>query len=153
MSKKIRIPTLKKEETSQRAAFHLPLKVRDGKAFQVLEHDIKNMSFTWGEKFGGKVRPGKILGSALTLHSYGYAGFFKPSVYEVLCQIPKELVDTPTWFIVNGPNTAADFYRSMESEDEAKVREIMEVPDDDSVRKAFDEGFHTARTIFYERKV
>lgn len=153
MSKKIRIPTLKKDETNRRAEVHLPLKVRDGKALQVPKHNIKEFSYPFSLTFGGEIQPGKIVGSAFTLHEYGYAGVFKPSVYEVICQIPKDLVDTPTWFIICGPQTAADFYRSMESEDEARVREIMEAPDDDSVRKAFDAGFHTARTIFYERAV
>lgn len=147
----VKIPKLEDAELTRRQALHLPLVRRDGRFLTVPKHNVKQMSYPWIEKLGPEVNPGPVVGTALTLHGYGYAGFFKPSVAEVLCQIPEGLVDVPTWFLVTGPDTAADFYKSLESEDEALVREMLEAPPDDSVHRAFDAGFHTARTVFFKR--
>lgn len=149
--KKVSIPKIGDAEVERRRALHLPLVLRNGSYLTVPPHDIRSTAYPWLEKLGAPATPGRLLGAALTLHGYGYHGFFKPSVHEVLCQVPQALLDVPTWFVVHGPDTADDFYKSLDSEAEALVREVMEEGPDDSVKRAFDAGFHTARTLFFAR--
>ena len=63
-----------------------------------------------------------------TLHTYAYYGFFKPSIAEVLAQIPSHLVDSVIAFETKGPGDADDL-------------------NDD--RSALNAGFHAATTILY----
>jgi hypothetical protein len=63
------------------------------------------------------------------LHRYGYHGFFKPSIAEVLCQMPAGL--DADFFEVIGPETAEDLNNELD---------------------ALKAGFHVATTIFYKRK-
>jgi hypothetical protein len=68
--------------------------------------DHWNQSFPWG------ARPNKVaddlveVGRIWTLHGYGYYGFFKPSVAEVLRQIPADLLPQVDFFLVRGQDGA-----------------------------------------------
>lgn len=66
-----------------------------------------------------------------TLHNYGYYGFFKPSVDEVLNQIPEHMLDEVEYFHVQGPQDANDL---------------------NAQRIHLNEGFHLAQTTFYRRR-
>ena len=66
-----------------------------------------------------------------TLHTYGYYGLFKPTVEEVLSQIPHCVVDEVIAFEVDGPKDANDLNKH-------KVE--------------LNEGFHVARTTFYKQR-
>jgi hypothetical protein len=91
--------------------------------------DLRGCAFPWDPKFiespGGLVEVAR----ATTLHRYGYHGFFKPSIAEVLCQMPEGL--DADFFEVVGPEMADDLNK--------------ELP-------ALNAGFHVATTIFYKRK-
>lgn len=65
-----------------------------------------------------------------TLHGYGYYGFFKPSVAEVIVQIPPDLLSKTDFFLVRGPKDVNDLNAT-----KAYV---------------FDNGKHVAQTILYQ---
>lgn len=63
------------------------------------------------------------------IHRYGYYGMFKPSIAEVLSQIPEhELIFVNAFEIIKYPNTAADFKRNP---------------------NAFEQGFHSSTVRLY----
>lgn len=125
------IPELTDEERARRVRIK-PLVKRRGKIYEVPEHDIEGVSFPWLDltnEFAGELHE---IAKIRTLHSWAYYGFFKPSVLEVLAQIPEELVDRIDFFTVDGPETAADLIREKE---------------------AMDAGFHVAETTLYGSKI
>lgn len=68
----------------------------------------------------------KILTHVKMLHGYGYPGFFKPSVAEILSQIPKEYIkDTVAFEIIDTYPMSGD---------------------------EFDDGYHTSSVRLYVRK-
>lgn len=49
------------------------------------------------------------------LHTYGYYGFFKPSIAEVLSQVPEKTIEEANYFeIVSSPKTREDVFRYSE---------------------------------------
>ena len=102
--------------------------------FIELDGDIINTSYIWEPKFTGTVdyEQYEVLGDATTYHGYGYYGLFKPSIAEVLAQIPADYVDVAAAFeIVGRPETAEDL--------NADIR-ILNL------------GYHVAQVRFYRRK-
>ena len=66
------------------------------------------------------------------LHTYGYHGFFKPSVDEIIRQIPKELLpQTVAFEIIQQPNDQTDLK---------------------FVTKALSSGFHVSTVRLYKAK-
>jgi hypothetical protein len=94
--------------------------------------DLVSTAYTWDPKFKDEVLPElKVLQTIRTYHGYGYYGFFKPSIAEVLAQIPGNLIQRVYGFeIIQVPQTAEDLNEHIEY-----VRE----------------GFHLALTRLYER--
>ena len=46
------------------------------------------------------------------LHSYGYPGLFKPSIYEILAQIEEvDILMAQAFEIIDYPKVAEDFYK------------------------------------------
>jgi hypothetical protein len=75
--------------------------------------DLRNMSFLWDArpKLWGRTSDLGYFASISTYHTFGYQGFFKPSVAEVLAQIPEDLLGQTVAFEVLGPSRAtADGY-------------------------------------------
>jgi hypothetical protein len=94
-------------------------------------HDIanaRNYSYLWNYML--PTDPGELVEVAQvqTLHTFGYLGLFKPSIAEVLCQMPSDL--DADFFEVVGPNTSVDL---------------------NAERDAVNAGFHVATTIFYKK--
>lgn len=124
----MKIPKLTNERLAELQATIKPV-IRDGKDLWYIEDvDPRNIAFTWDPKPTEKATGLKLLCTARTLHTYGYHGFFKPSIAEVLAQVPADLVDKAVAFEVNGPGTADDLNQEKE---------------------ALDAGFHVAQTSFY----
>lgn len=94
--------------------------------------DLVSTAYTWDPKFKDEVLPElKVLQTIRTYHGYGYYGLFKPSIAEVLAQIPGNLIHRVYGFeIVQSPQTAEDLNKHIEY-----VRE----------------GFHLAITVLYEK--
>ena len=98
----------------------------------IVTGDIVGTSYTWDPKFdeSRKVPELKPLGDITTFHGYGYYGMFKPSIAEVLAQIPDVLVQRVVAFeIIGQPESAAD---------------LNAHPD------AVNDGYHVATTRLYE---
>lgn len=90
--------------------------------------DLRCEAFTWDAKRGKKAPMLREIGRVRTLHTYGYYGFFKPTIAEVLAQIPEELLGDAIAFKIKGPQDTDDL-------------------NDD--KEALNQGFHVARTIIY----
>lgn len=94
--------------------------------------DLFNIAYTWDPKVADKATGLKSLCDITTYHTYGYYGFFKPSIAEVLAQIPAEHLDKVVAFeIVGSPKTADDLNREHE---------------------ALNAGYHVATTRLYVRE-
>ena len=90
--------------------------VRDytGQYFYIEPVDPRNGAFTWCPIYAGDVsRLGGIvrISTIYTLHSFGYPGFFKPSVAEVLSMIPQHLLNKVSAFETIGPSDESDLTR------------------------------------------
>lgn len=107
-----------------------PLVRREGQLWRIRRPDLFLDAFPWAPRVTRMVPEDQleVRGETQTLHKYGFYGFFKPSVAEVLAQIPKELEEQKLLFEVVGPNTFSDLTAE---------------------RKALNAGFHVATTTFY----
>ena len=130
----IKIPEISDGVLRELAETIKPLVRRAGELFYVEEHKLRKTSFTWldpKEQASGLKEVARIS----TLHGYGYPGFFKPSVGEVLAQLPPEyLSEGVVAFETRGPDTPKEFYKTEET------------------KAAFEAGFHTAETILYKKE-
>ena len=93
--------------------------------------DLREVACTWHPKKAEEAIDLKFLGDIVTLHEYGHPMLFKPSVAEVLAQIPSHLIDETIAFeIVNKPLSAEDLNKE---------------------QRATRAGFHTATVRLYTR--
>lgn len=109
-------------------------KTENGPLHYITPGDLRNEAFQWEPKWGAKVPSPVKMATVRTLHTFGYYGFFKPSVAECIAQIeadltPEQLVEAVA-FEVQGPRDAADL---------------------NSESAALNAGFHLATTIVYGR--
>ena len=83
-----------------------------GFPYGIEDVDLFTIAYTWDPKPTERIVVTLTpLRDVTTYHSYGSYAFFKPSVAEVLAQIPEDLVDQVTHFeIVWSPDTAADLH-------------------------------------------
>jgi hypothetical protein len=135
------IPEIADERLAELAARIKPLVLRDeskidgqpGRAlWSIKPCDLRGVAFPWDPQWDMPAPADLVpLRVVRTLHTYGYYGMFKPSVAEVLAQIPADLVETAVAFSVDGPKTATDLGKH---------------PDE------LNAGFHVAQTTFYGRK-
>ena len=90
---------------------------KDGNAYPIERVDLRKVSFTWDPKLLKEpITALHSLGEFRCLHTYGYYGLFKPSIDEVLSQIPANLVDAATYFeIVKQPGNQADLGEEQEA--------------------------------------
>ncbi len=103
--------------------------VREGDDLYRIEPvEPRHVSFIWDPQFVDKMEAWQPIGRIQTLHSLDHGGRFKPTIAEVLCMIPEELMSEVTAFEVFGPEDAADLRRQ---------------------RPAIQAGFHVATTILY----
>ena len=123
-------PTSSVEVTLADKKFYIPLRTRAElethadriialvKGKPVVNGDIVGTSYTWDPKYDEerKVPQLKPLADITTYHSYGYYGLFKPSIAEVLAQIPEVLLQRVVAFeIVDRPETAEDLNKHSEA--------------------------------------
>lgn len=94
--------------------------------------DLFSESYTWDPEPASKANGLKLLCDITTYHPYGYYGSFKPSIAQVILQIPSEHLDKVVAFeIVKHPET----------------------PDDlDTESEIFNSGYHVATTRLYVRE-
>ena len=89
-------------------------------------------SYLWDPQPTDRATGLSVLCDITTYHPYGYYGSFKPSIAQVILQIPPEHLDKVIAFeIVKHPETADDL---------------------DSVNEIFNFGYHVATTRLYVRE-
>ena len=142
VEKKVRIPEVPSERIEElskrikpvvrfsRRGFFMRLCVSaDGKPFFIKKVDLFGIAFTWSPKPTKRARGLKQVVDITTYHTWGYYGCFKPSIAEVLAQIPDEYVyEVNAFEIVDSPKTSADLCRYPEE---------------------LNEGYHVATTRLY----
>lgn len=124
-------------------------KIRNGKIVEVLDPNGKlqrddrgslyfikpvnpfNIAFPWDPKPDTRAPRLQELCKITTYHTWAYYGCFKPTIAEVLAQIPAEHLDKTIAFSTQGPETAADLNRHIE---------------------ITNEGYHVAETTLYIRR-
>ncbi|HEY4506152.1 MAG TPA: hypothetical protein VJJ24_01765 [Candidatus Paceibacterota bacterium] len=95
--------------------------------------DLRGVAYTWDPKPARPARDLEPIVDITTYHSYGAPVFFKPSIAEVLAQIPAEYLDAVVAFeIVESPEHRDDLYRDG--------------------GEALNAGYHVATTRLYRRK-
>ena len=77
---------------------------------------LRNQSYIWNANEDKReiVEPGKleIVDDFLCLHTWGYYGLFKPSIAEVLAQVPDYVAkEANTFEIIESPETREDLFR------------------------------------------
>lgn len=106
--------------------------VRFGKKlFYIKPVDLFNIAYLWSPKPDKEAVETNLysLGEYTTYHEYGYYGLFKPSISEVLSQVPKDIQDKVVAF------------------------EIINLIDFDEDLDALNDGYHVAKTRFYGEKM
>lgn len=88
-----RIPTLTDARLDELVARIKPVVEFDGVKRYIQPCHPRNVAYLWDPKPADKAPAFKRVAEIQTLHTYGYIGFFKPSIAEVLSQIPEQLVD------------------------------------------------------------
>lgn len=104
--------------------------------------DHFGQSFTWSTKIGEKIcsvndildsEPGLVTtGVVATLHTWGYYGFFKPSIAEIISQTPLRILKESKYFRLVGPENCDD------------MNKFYDVLND---------GYHVGITTFYKDKI
>jgi len=95
--------------------------------------DPRNVSYLWDPTATNEEVEGIAeLKAITTYHTFGFYGLFKPSIAEVIAQIPEDLLDQVVAFeIIKSPEDAEDLKRE---------------------RKATSAGYHVAVTMLYRKK-
>lgn len=100
-----KIEELPDEELKRRLSFMTPIKTCDDKQIRPLmtqSVDFWRTAFMWDPLLGDPLDLSKIelwdMARIETYHTCGYIALFKPSLGEVLSQIPEHLVDDVTHF-------------------------------------------------------
>lgn len=125
------IPKISDEELEKLYNKIKPLVKIDGILHWIKQpQSLRNVSFLWSPEIFIPAPGFTEICTIQTLHTYGYHGVFKPSVAEVLAQIPVCIVNETVAFYTEGPQTAEDLNKHTEE---------------------LNEGYHVARTTFYKK--
>ncbi len=133
VEKKVWIPEVTEDRIKELAERIKPVVQFDGGKYyiELVLVDLFRTAYTWDPKPANKATGLKLLCDITTYHTYGYHAMFKPSIAEVLAQIPDDYLDKVVAFeIVRSPETADDLNREPEA---LKV------------------GYHVATTRLYAR--
>ena len=137
----VSIPKISREELLERYEHIKPIVEIDGKKYflrEFTEKELTNISYIAHvqQNKRDEVDMNKYIPLAdmdfECIHSYGYPGFFKPSIAEVLAQLNKHDLGIISAFeIIEAPETAEDFYKN---------------------KNAFNNGFHVSTVRLYYKK-
>ena len=92
--------------------------------------DPRKVAFTWDPTPTTPANDLEPICTIRTLHTYGFYGFFKPSIAEVIAQIPEALLIETVAFETRGPQDRDDLGKES---------------------AALNAGFHVAQTTLYRR--
>jgi hypothetical protein len=125
-------PEVSKELIEELAETIHPVVEFDGKKYFIEKVDLFGIAFTWDPKKTEEAVGLKEVATITTFHSWAYYGFFKPTIAEILNQIPEDLrYKVKAFEIVDWPREASDFNKTEES------------------AAAFKASYHTAKTTLY----
>jgi hypothetical protein len=99
-----------------------------GELYYIMPVNARGIAFPWSPKRDVLAEGLIEIARITTLHTYAYHGFFKPTIAEVLSQIPEEYLGQVIAFETHGPETADDLNSEWE---------------------LLNEGYHVAETILY----
>jgi len=116
------VPKITDERLAELLARIRPVHRFDGELCYIKPVDPRRIAFTWDPKKDMRADGLVALQYVMTCHDYGHPSLFKPSVAEVLAQIPEDIVDEVVAFETSRD---ADFDRGL--------------------------GCHVTTTIFYGR--
>lgn len=108
MKRKFEIPKMSTEEIARWYATIKPIVNGDTYLRELSAEELTNVAYTWLNEptdYAEKVDFSKlsVLEDVKMLHGWGYYGYFKPSVGEVIRQIPKEYLEKVVAFeIIDG---------------------------------------------------
>lgn len=125
----IQIPEITDERLNELLARIKPVIEFDGVKHYIKKCHPRNVAYTWDAKKATPAPPLREIATIRTYHTYGYHGFFKPSIAEVIAQIPAEHIDQVTEFEI--------------------VKRPMEAKDLNEEKRALNAGFHVATTVLY----
>jgi hypothetical protein len=130
------VPLIKIPEIADDRLNELCARIKPVIEFKGVKHYIKpchlrNVAYTWDATKAAKAPPLTELRVIRTYHTYGYYGMFKPSIAEVIAQIPPDVIDQVTEFEI--------------------VKRPLEAKDLNEEKRALNAGFHVATTVLYVR--
>ena len=103
------IPDISNERLHELALRIKPVIKIKGKLRYIRKVGLKTIAFTWDPKPTSQAEHLKPIDDIITYHTWAYYGFFKPTIAEVLAQIPEHLVDQVCAFrIIKHPENAGD---------------------------------------------
>ena len=97
---KAEVPPISDELLSERLKRFAVLVQKDGELFRRTPCDPRNIAFTWEKPTEGGPVQFKEVTRTRTKHTCGYHAFFKPSLAEVLAQMPDDVGDANAFFII-----------------------------------------------------
>lgn len=126
-----RIPDKPEEEIVALSKRIKPVVSVNGEKRYIRPVDLFSIAYTWDPKPAKQARGLYPYRDITTYHRWGYYGFFKPSIAEVLAQIPEACVDETVAFeIIKRPETSEDLQAQWD---------------------IVNEGYHMATTRLYSR--
>ncbi len=127
----LEIPPISDELIKQLSERIKPLVEHEGVLFYIEEVDPRDIAFTYSPTRTNQANSLEPVVSMPTLHVYGAPAFFKPSVAEVLAQIPAGYTDQVVAFQTAPNQESIDYW-----------------PQADSTALSW--GFHLATTTLYK---
>jgi hypothetical protein len=125
------IPAIPREQISALAERIKPVVRDERNVLSYIKHvDLFSASFLWKPEPLEAAADLTEIGRITTYHTFGYPALFKPSVAEVLAQIPEAYLGAAVAFEIIGPNDADDL--NIEN-------------------AALTAGYHVATTVLYGR--
>jgi hypothetical protein len=113
---KITIPKISDEMLQMRASRIRPLLTFDGELYSIVPtRDLRSISFMWNPIRSYRAGPLRQLADVRMFHSFGAPSLFKPTIAEVIAQIPERYSAVTCAFeVIRHPQNAADL--NLESE-------------------------------------
>lgn len=98
MFKGFEVPKITEERLAELLPRIRPVVRKDGGLWYIKPVDPRRIAFLWDPTLDAKVEDLKELRGIHTFHDYGHPSLFKPSIAEVLAQIPADIVDETVAF-------------------------------------------------------
>lgn len=130
--KKLEIPEISDEKLEELYENIKPVMEREKELYWVHRPDsLRHIAFTWDPRLSNTpVKSLEKICTIKTLHTWAYYGFFKPTIAEVLSQVPENLINTAVAFSTKSPEDASELNKN-------KVE--------------LNAGFHVAETTLYKK--